>query len=185
MDEVKAIASLKKGDIAGLKTLVEMFQTDAVQAAYLVTCDWSMAEDIVQTAYLRVFEKIKYFDETRPFRPWFLRMVINDAIKVSMRQRRFVNLNEDGDEEYTFTLQKLAENQREPEDLLLQEELVSAMRKALFHLSPSQRAAIVMHYFLNLSTEDSANQLNCAPGTVRWRLSVARNRLRKSLDPFK
>ncbi len=163
MDEGKAIARLKKGDIAGLKTLVELFQTDAVQAAYLVTCDWSLAEDIVQTAFLRAFEKIKGFDETRPFRPWFLRMVVNDAIKVSMRQSRFVELNEDRDEEYTFALQKLAENQREPEDLLVHEELLLEMRKALFHLSPSQRAAIVMHYFLNLSTEDSANQLNCAP----------------------
>lgn len=156
-----------------------MFQTDAVPAAYLVSGDWSMAEDIVQTAFLRAFEKIKGSDETQPFRPWFLRMVVNDAIKVSLRQSRFVKLIEDGDEEYTFALQELAENQREPEDLLAQEELVLAMRKALFHLSPSQRAAIVMHYFLNLSTEDSANQLNCAPGTVRWCLRVARKKATK------
>jgi len=62
-----------------------MFQTDAVPAAYLVSGDWSMAEDIVQTAFIRAFEKIKGSDETRPFRPWFLRMVVNDAIKVSVR----------------------------------------------------------------------------------------------------
>jgi len=185
MDEAKAIAQLKAGDITGLQTLVEMFQIDAVQAAYLVTGDQAIAEDIVQTAFLRAFEKIKGFDDERPFRPWFLRMVINDSIKASRQQNRYVELNDDGDECYALVLKKLADNQIPPEDLMEQKELVIEMRRALDHLSPSQRAAVVLHYFLDLSTEDSATQINCAPSTLRWHLSVARKRLRSMLNSFK
>lgn len=185
MDEAKAITQLKAGDIGGLQMLVEMYQIDAIQAACLITGDRVIAEDIVQTAFLRAFDKIKGFDETRPFRPWFLRIVINDSIKASSQQSRNVALSDDGDENYAFVLRKLAENIREPESSIEQEELVSEMRQAIIQLSPTQRAAIVMHYFLNLSTVDSASQLNCSPGTIRWHLSVARKRLRNLLALFK
>jgi len=185
MDEVKAIAQLKAGDIAGLQILVEMYQVEAIQAACLITGDRAMAEDIVQAAFLRAFDKIRGFDETRPFRPWFLRIVVNDAIKAAIRQSHTIPLINDGDADYEHMLQTLDANIREPEDAVEQEELVTEMRQAIARLSPSQRAAVAMHYFLNLSTTEAAEQLNCAPGTIRWHLSVARDRLRILLASFK
>jgi len=185
MDEAKAIAQLKGGDIVGLRLLVEQYQVEAIQAACLITGDRAIAEDIVQAAFLRVFDKIQGFDETRPFRPWFIRIVVNDAIKTAIRQSRTVPLSDDGNADYEHVLQSLAVNIREPEDTVEQEELVTEMRQAITRLSPCQRAAIVLHYFLNLNTAEVAEQLNCAPGTIRWHLSVARDRLRILLASFK
>lgn len=185
MDETKAIAQLKAGDISGLQMLVEIYQIEAIQAACIITGDRAIAEDIVQAAFLRAFDKIRGFDETRPFRPWFIRIVVNDAIKAAIQQNRQISLKDDGDADYEAVLQKLAENTREPEDAVEKEELVTEMRQAIARLSPSQRAAVVMHYFLNMSTAESASQLNCAPGTLRWRLSVVRARLRTLLASFK
>jgi len=181
MDEIVAIAQLKAGNIAGLQALVEIYQDEAIQAAALITGDRAIAEDIVQAAFLRAFEKIRGFDETRPFRPWFMRMVTNDAIKAAIRQNRQRPLVEEGATGYEKVLNKLNAHMRESEDALEREELVAEMRQAIHRLSPAQRAAVVMHYFLNMSTDDSANQLNCAPGTLRWRLSVARARLKTIL----
>ncbi len=185
MDEAQAIAQLKAGDISGLQILVETYQVEATQAASLITGDRAMAEDIVQTAFLRTFDKIQSFDETRPFRPWFVRMVVNDSIKAAIRQRRQISLNDDDDAEYEVVLQKLTEYIREPEDVAEQKELVAEMRQAIARLSPSQRAAVVFHYFLNMSTAESADQINCAPGTLRWHLSVARAKLRTLLISLK
>lgn len=185
MDEAQAIAQLKAGDISGLQILVETYQIDSIQAACFITGDRAMAEDIVQTAFLRAFDKIRGFDETRPFRPWFLRIVVNDSLKASSQQSHNVALIDDVDENYAFVLQQLNENTREPEDSIEKEELVTEMRQAIAQLSPSQRAAIVMHYFLNLNTVDYASQLNCAPSTLRWHLSVARKRLRNVLASLK
>lgn len=181
MDETLAIAQLKAGNIAGLQTLVEKYQVEAVQAAGIITGDRTLAEDIVQAAFLRAFEKIRGFDETRPFRPWFMRMVTNDAIKAAVRQHRQRPLPEDGDADYEMVLQQLSAQPRESEDALVREERIAGMRQAIRRLSPTQRAAIVMVYFLNMSTEDSADQLNCAPGTLRWHLSAARARLKMLL----
>lgn len=185
MDETKAVAQLKSGDIAGLRTLVEMYQVEAVQAACLITGDRAAAEDIVQTAFLRAFEKIKGFDSARPFRPWFLRMVVNDSIKIASQQRRQVSLEDNEAADYQAVLQGLDATSRGPEETVEREEQIEAVQQALDRLSPAQKAAVVMHYFLDLSTAEIAEQLNCAPGTLRWRLSVARARLRALLAPFK
>ena len=185
MDEAEAIAQLKAGDISGLQILVETYQIEAIQAACLITGDWAMAEDVVQAAFLRAFDKIRGFDETRPFRPWFVRMVVNDSIKAAIRQSRQISLKDGENADYEVVLQKLTEYSREPEDAVEQKELVTEMRQAIARLSPSQRAAVVLHYFLNMSTAESADKLNCAPETLRWHLSIARARLRSLLTSFK
>lgn len=185
MDEHRAIARLKSGDIAGLRTLVELYQTEAVQAACLITQDRQVAEDVVQTAFLRSFEKIQGFDDSRPFRPWFMRIVVNDSLKAAMRQYRTISLMEEEDADYQAILARLDANAREPEEVIQRQELSKEIQTAISHLSPAQRAAIVMHYFLDMSTSEMANQMKIESSTIRWHLSVARERLRKLLVSFK
>ena len=80
MEEREAVARLKAGDIGGLETLVQMYQVQALRTAYLVTRGRHLAEDIVQTAFLRAYERIGQFDAQRSFGPWFLRSVVNAAL---------------------------------------------------------------------------------------------------------
>jgi RNA polymerase sigma-70 factor (ECF subfamily) len=185
VDENDAIQRLKAGDIAGLQALVEMYQAEAVQAACLITGDLAEAEDVVQTLFVRAYEKIQGFDEARPFRPWFLRMVVNEALKQAGRSRRRVSLDEDEAANDRAVLQRLDMTTREPEDAVQRTELIEEMRLALDRLSPAQRAAVVLHDFLGLSTAEAAGRLNCAPATLRWHLSAARARLRALLTTFK
>lgn len=184
MNETEAITQLKAGNIEGLKALVALYQVEAVQAAYLITQDRAAAEDIVQTLFLRAFERIKQFDVSRPFKPWFLRMVINEAIKEVARQRRHLSLEDPQGEGYPQLIELLEESSEAPEDMLQQHEIRQEIRKALARLSPQQRASIVLRYYLGYEEREMAEQMNCAPGTVRWHLSVARQRLRAWLSPL-
>ena len=52
MQERAAIVRLQQGDINGLEPLVREYQLQAVRAAYLITRDHALAEDIVQTAFI-------------------------------------------------------------------------------------------------------------------------------------
>src|SRR3954447_23317865 len=90
MDEQTAIRRLQQGDIGGLEFLVRRYQTQAVGTAYLISRDPALAEDIVQGAFLRAYERIGQFDPTRSFGPWFLRSVVNDAVKATARRAREV-----------------------------------------------------------------------------------------------
>src|SRR5438046_5099592 len=89
MTEREAIDKLRRGDISGLETLVRQHYVQAVRVAYLITQDTALAEDIVQSAFLRVYERIDQFDVGRPFAPWFLRSVVNDALMAERWKRHY------------------------------------------------------------------------------------------------
>jgi len=184
MNEADAIAQMKAGNIAGLKILIETYQVQAVQAAVLITQDRAAAEDIVQDAFLRSYERIIQFDPSRKFRPWFLQMVINDALKAANKQKRHVSLDIDEDWSYQKIIDKLDATTDEPEDLVQRNELSEVIREAINHLSPRQRAVIVQRYYLGLSEREMSETLDCAPGTIKWYLNTARERLKALLMPF-
>ena len=84
-DDGEAIRQLRLGNIQGLRILVERYEHRAVHAAHLITLDWASAQDIVQDAFVRVYQRITQFDSSKEFGPWFLRGVVNDAIKWTSR----------------------------------------------------------------------------------------------------
>jgi RNA polymerase sigma-70 factor (ECF subfamily) len=180
MDDGGAIARLRQGDIGGLEYLVHRYQIPALRAAYLILRDTVAAEDVVQGAFLRVYHSIAGFDPARPFGPWFLRVVANDALKAAARRERDVplDLDEVGD--------ALALPDRGPalDDLLAEAETSAAIWVALGKLSAEQRAAVVLRYYLDLSETEIAARLACPPGTVKSRLYAARQRLRSLLPPW-
>ncbi|MBC7251671.1 MAG: sigma-70 family RNA polymerase sigma factor [Anaerolineae bacterium] len=186
MKEQTAIARLKRGDISGLEALVRKYQVQAVRAAYLITRDRALAEDIVQTAFLRAYERIGQFDAGRPFGPWFLRSVVNDAVKAAARREHQVSLETNSEEENdkTSLAEFLADPGPGPDDLVEAAEVRQAVQVALGKLPPAQRAVIVLRYYLDLSEAEMADELACPPGTVKWRLHAARKRLRTLLRPL-
>jgi RNA polymerase sigma-70 factor (ECF subfamily) len=181
-DEHAAITQLKHGDIRGLETLVRHYQLRAVRAAYLITHDRAQAEDIVRAAFIRAYERIAQFDETRPFGPWFLRSVINDASKAVTRGQRVVPLPGVGDDD---TTDDLSDPQLGPEELLLRAESHAAVWAALETLPVAQRRAVVLRYYLDLPEAEAASQLGIAPGTAKSRLHNARKRLHGALASWK
>jgi RNA polymerase sigma-70 factor (ECF subfamily) len=177
VDEREAVSLLKRGDISGLQALVEAHQVRAIRAAYLVTHDRSMAEDVVATAFLRVYERAYQFDSKRPFAPWFLRIVVNDSIKAASRRSRHVPL----DERMMAREGTLAGGDPSPEEAAERSGVRRAVRQALDGLSPSQRAAIVMRYYLGMRESEIADRLGRTPGTVKRHLHDGRVRLRGML----
>jgi RNA polymerase sigma-70 factor (ECF subfamily) len=180
MDEREAVMRLKVGDIGGLSALVRLYQEKAIWSAYLVVGDPRLAEDIVQAAFVRAYERIQQFDDARPFGPWFVRMVINDAVKAAQRRKREVSL-EAGE---LSLAELLSDGNPGPAAQIEEADFRLAVRKALGCLAPHQRAAIVMRYFLEMSEDEIADAMLSARGTVKSRLHRARQRLRALLRPL-
>ena len=183
MDDTEAIAQLKQGRIDGLEILVQRYQVQAIRAAYLVTRDRALAEDIVQAAFIRAYERIDQFDGTRPFSPWFLRSVINDAVKAARRQERQVSLENATNGEITLA-EILPDPQPGPARQAESAEMREAVWNTLGELSPKQRAAVVLRYYLGLNEAEMARELSCAPGTVKSHLYLARKRLHSLMRPL-
>lgn len=181
VDEHEAIQQLKCGNIAGLELLVRHYYTPAVRVALLVTHERAQAEDVVQEAFLRVYERIAQFDSTRPFGPWFLRSVVNDAIKQASRAARQRPLQNDADAALESHDTTPIDPAPGPEALLEQAETVAEVHAVLARLPPAQRAVLVQRYLLDCGEADIARALALPVGTVKSRLHGARRRLRALL----
>ncbi len=176
MEERQAITLLRQGDLRGLEFLVHRYHLQATRAAFLVLGDPGQAEDIVQTAFLRAAQRIDQLRGER-FGPWFLRSVVNDAVKAAGKQKRFVTLAEDDSDAATLA-RWLVDPGAGPEELVLRGEERGAVRAALLRLPPDQRAALVLRYYLEMSEAEMTGALGLPLSTVKGRLFRARERLR-------
>jgi RNA polymerase sigma-70 factor, ECF subfamily len=181
-NEQQAVTHLKQGNIAGLAVLVQSYQVKAVHAALLIVRDRSTAEEIVQEAFLHAYRKINQFDERCPFGPWFMRSVIHAALKTAASQARSQPLEEPPDG--NGALEWLIDPGLSAHEIAEQTELREAVWKALGQLTPNQRAAVVLRYFLDESESEMIQQLDRPLTTVKWWLHTARQQLRDLLRPF-
>ena len=175
MDEREAIQRLKCGDIGGLELLVMRYQAKAVRTAYLITRDLGLAEDIVQDVFIRAYRAMHGFDETRPFEPWFMRSVVNEAVKTMQRSARQIQVGDVADESL---LAELAVRVGSVESQVEFTEVQNQIWDAMEELSPHQRAVIVQRYFLEMREAEMAKESGVAAGTIKWLLNSARRRLR-------
>lgn len=179
MDEKTAIYRLKHGDIEGLEALVAQYQEEALRVAYLITGNGQAAEDVVQDSFLNVYRSIRHFDESRSFKPWFMRAVVNAAIKAASSHQKEVH--EDGEKGLSIFETQLS-TESSPEEEMVTSEFKEKVRSAVSRLSPRQRAAVVQRYYLEMSEKEMAAEMGAAPGTVKWLISTARSQLRVLLD---
>ena len=173
MNDQREMERMRHGDIAALGTLVERYQTRSLRAAYLVTHDLAMAEDVVSAAFLRVFERADRYNPSQ-FGSWFYRIVVNDAIKAVQRRDR------------TTTIDHMEDSRRpgastDPENAAVLNDDRRAVRGALAQLTPSQRGAVVMRYFLDLSESEMVERTGRTKGTVKRHLHDARVRMKRLL----
>lgn len=184
MEEHEAIARLKRGDPSGLEFLVQRYQVLAVRTADLIVRDRAAAEDVVQTVFIRTFDRIYQFDSARPFGPWLMRCVVNDAIKAAAKLERQVSLEADAESDVSTLTEALHDPAPSPEALLEVAQSSEQVWAALGRLSPEQRAVVVLHYYLDFSETELTEKLNRPRGTIKWRLYAARERLRELLRPL-
>jgi RNA polymerase sigma-70 factor, ECF subfamily len=178
MDEQQAIQTLKRGDIRGLEFLVTHYQVKAIRTAYLITRDPHLAQDVAQDVFLQVYRGIGGFDSKRPFEPWFMRSIVNAALKAAQKTAKQFPAGLDEEDAW---LQNWLVDQEPVEAQIESAESEQKIWDAMRELSPRQRAVIVQRYFLDMSEKEMAAELETAPGTVKWLLNAARERLRSLL----
>jgi RNA polymerase sigma-70 factor (ECF subfamily) len=177
MEEIQAIRRLKHGEIGGLECLIARYQGKALRTAFLITHDEPLAEDVVQDAFVRFYERVEYFDETRPFEPYFMRCVVNAALNRLEREKKNCSFEEDDTSELENLLEEAASVEEQVEFNTLKWQIM----EVLAELTPRQRAAIIQRYYLELTEKEMAEALDSPPGTIKWLLNAARARLRSLL----
>ncbi len=126
MDDLQAILCLKRGDLGGLEILMQRYQVKAVRAAFLITHDESLAQDVVQETFMHIYQRIHQFDESRPFEPYLIRSVIHAALNAVRVSRKFTSLEDESDKVENL-LDRAASVESQMEFTQLQHEILNAL----------------------------------------------------------
>lgn len=166
----------QQGDLDAYEDLMRQHQDIAHRAAYLVTGNAADAEDAVQEAFVKAWYALDAFDTSRPFRPWLLRIVTNEAHTRRRSVARHTRL----------ALRAMEQAPQEPapspESGLLHSEQQDDVIAALNRLPELDRLVIAYRYFLDLTPAEMAESLGKPAGTIRSRLHRALNRLREQMS---
>jgi RNA polymerase sigma-70 factor (ECF subfamily) len=170
------------GEDAACSELVGEHQRMVVQLAMNLLGDRDEALDLSQEVFLRVFRTIHRFRGQSSLRTWIYRIAVNQARNRHRFWRRRHRADQVPlDQHIAAHGEFLSDGESIPDRVLAQKELAAQLQLALDHLPFDQRTAIILREIDGLSYEEIAFSLGVAVGTVKSRLTRARQALRLEL----
>jgi RNA polymerase sigma-70 factor (ECF subfamily) len=178
--DAELIARAVDGDEVAFATLVDRHATLAFRAAYLVLRDADRAADATQEAFINVHRALGRFRPDEPFVPWLLAIVGNRAR--NLRRADWRRLAAWGRAADATAREPALRTAPSPEGDVVAAERRAAVVAAVDSLPQADRLVITCRYFAELGEAETAALLGVARGTVKSRLSRARQRLRMVLE---
>ena len=176
--EADLIREALAGESRSFGVLVERFQDRLFNAMLHVTGSHDEAEDVVQDSFVQAFLKLSSFQGNSQFFTWLYRIAFNNALSRRRRRRGEMSL----DQSREITGRDPQDRHEAPDEPVLRQERVTLVTAALQLLTEEHRTILVMREMQELAYEDIAEILEINIGTVRSRLSRARNQLKRQLE---
>ncbi len=172
-----ALARIAGGELAALEDLYDRYKTMAYSIAYRITNDATLAEDVVQDAFLGAWRNAARYVEGRgSVKTWLLSIVHHRAIDAIRRRRPTTELPEiDAGLPEALTLPDVWAEVSASLDSV-------TVREALVALSDVQREALELAYFGGLTQQEIAERTGTPLGTVKSRMRLGLLAMRRSLE---
>jgi RNA polymerase sigma-70 factor (ECF subfamily) len=176
------------GDIAAFKDLVKKHQGTVTGIIYRYTGNHSEVEDLAQDIFLKIYKAANSYVPGAQFKTWLYKVVANHCLNFCRSQKRkaiITSLDQSFSEDYNPHIQRTKAQKEQPELMLQQRELQTALKKALSELPERQRMAIILHRFEGLSYKEVAATLGSSLSAVESLIFRAMNNLKEQLTPYK
>lgn len=178
-DEADIVRRVQRGDRDAFDTLARRYAVRAFEIAYRVLGHRQDAEDLVQEAFMAALDGIQTFDATRPFGPWFARIVFNRGLNArrsrSARESHIRPTELQDDDARSDAADVVVERS----------EIMKAFTVALNALPEQQRVIVQLSDIDGRTSSEIGTLLDMPDGTVRWHLHQARKVLRTALEPLR
>jgi len=182
-EDLDLVLRSKKGEMSGFGELVNRYQSLVINFCYKMLGNREDAEDIAQETFLRAFAAIGRFQPRAKFSTWLLAIAKNLTLNfIRNEQRRIQGVDAVGSSDETVQVIDLAPSGNPgPDAFALQNERARYVHRALRELSDTHRTVIVLRDFEGMTYEEIAGIMSCRKGTVKSRLSRAREQLKDIL----
>lgn len=179
------LAARENGDQRAYADLMAYYRMPVYTMLLRMTKSPVEADDLTIEAFGKAFRQLHAYVPTSTFASWLFSIACNHGIDFIRRNRMHtiplseMEVNEDGEaREYPVPS---ADNN--PEEVLIDQQLAGTLRQMVEQLPPRYRQIVQLRYYDEMPYEDIAQHLHMPIGTVKVRLSRARQLLAQLVTP--
>jgi RNA polymerase sigma-70 factor, ECF subfamily len=189
ISDAAAVERTLAGEREAYRVLVERHSHYVYRLAFRMTGNPHDAEEVVQEAFLRGYQKLQQFAGNANFGTWVYRIAANYAID-RLRQRKTEDARREQSprpvegETEVDPLSRVKDSAPSPERLAGSAQLAERMKEALQALTPAERTAIVMRHWDGCGIEEIAAALKSNTSAAKNTVFRAVQKLRQALKPF-
>ena len=203
MDDAALVEALRAGDETAFMALVDRLQPQMLRIARMYVSTLSVAEEVVQEAWVGVLKGLNAFEGRSSLRTWIFRILVNTAKTRGQRESRSVPFSSvwapDIEAEPSVDPERFlpqgsrwaghwadapASWESVPEDRLLSRETLGRVHEAIEALPPNQREVIRMRDVLGWTSAEVCNALDISETNQRVLLHRARVKVRRALEDY-
>jgi RNA polymerase sigma-70 factor, ECF subfamily len=195
------VHGLRARDEAAFAALMRLYGAGMLRVAQMHVSSRSVAEEVVQEAWLAVLKGIDRFEGRSSLKTWIFRIVANTAKTRGVRESRSTPFSSLAGEEGDATVPAdrfLGSGERfpghwavrpaswaaVPDERLLATETMEVIRREIERLPPSQRAVLTLRDLEGLSADEVCNALDLTETNGRVLLHRARAKVRAALEEY-
>src|SRR4051812_37137639 len=144
--DLALVEAARAGDVSAFEQLIKRYDRNVFRIANHITQNREDAEDVVQDAFLKAYQKIDQFQGNSKFYTWLVRIAVNEAL-MRLRKRKTdktVSMDEDVETEEGSMPREFADWTPNPEQQFGQSELNDILTKTIQGLPASFRTVFVL-----------------------------------------
>lgn len=166
-DEKELIARILDGHVEDFGYFLERYSQEAFAIVVRLVPHQEDAEELVQDAFVRAFNRLETFESRSSFSTWICRIAYTTAVSW-LRKRRIKYLSIDDQPKLTDT---------EIDETLDDESRIEELRRAITLLKPDEQTLITLYYYDNRPLNDIAYILDVESNVLATRLHRIRRKL--------
>ena len=173
----------QQGDRRAFEALVVKYQRRIARHVARYVQRSGDVEDVVQDTFIRAYRGLASFRGDSAFYTWLYRIASNAAMSVLKRQGNFVSLDDEEQDEGTYSFEPGVSDSENPERSLMARQIAEAVQQAMARLNPDLAAALTLFEVEGKSHAEIADMCGVSLSTVKMRILRAREFIAKRLEP--
>jgi RNA polymerase sigma-70 factor, ECF subfamily len=181
--DVVLIQQIKQGNAQAFKTLMQTYVKLVYSYVYRICQQQELAEDMTQEIFVKVYQNMDKFDETRAFKPWLMRLASNHVISHLRKKSSATSLSLEALQEDQPHKEwgGITDESKDPSVQVEKQDNVSQVEMALKAMAPNYREVLLLRFQGDLSYEEIALKMQVPVNTIRTWLKRGKERLQANL----
>ena len=176
LEDTYLMRKVQEGDFGKMSLLYERYHRDLFGYFFRLTSDGNISEDMVQNVFYRMLKYRNSYRGEGKFIYWMYSVAKNVWFDRHRKKEPTYRASE------LKAVDERPDRERNPEELLEQDEKATQLRKALMQLSPEKREAIILSRFQGMKYQEIARLSDCSENAIKSRVQRGLLELKSILE---